>query len=327
MQVLKILFSNDIIQKDLAVVEELLMDSLAAETEFARQAGQYIIKSGGKRLRPALFLLAARCGKNFDLNNALPLAAALELIHTASLVHDDVIDEADLRRGVPTANAKWGRRVSILTGDFIFAVAFRLVSKGNYNNSVSSRLADLVADLSEGEIVESREAYSGKADLDGYLWRIKKKTANFLEICLELGGMVGGADKETTAALAAYGHNIGMAFQIKDDILDIDESAEQIGKPVGNDIRQGVLTLPVIRALLTGADKEELQSLVTNAAMTDEDAARAVAIVRQSDGTEFAKQYAADYIKRAKDALPSSIPLLAKKTFLKAADFIAERNR
>ena len=266
------MINRAIIKNDLAALENLLVKSVGEHQAFAAATGRYLVQSGGKRLRPALFLLAARGGKNFDLNRALPLAAALELIHTASLVHDDVIDEADLRRGVPTANAKWGRRMAVLTGDYIFAAAFRLVSEGDYDNFVSHRLAELVAGLTEGEINESREAYSGNADIDDYLLRIKQKTAEFLAICCELGGAIGGMGKDDTAQLAAYGYNIGMAFQIIDDVLDIDESAVQIGKPVGNDIRQGVLTLPVIRALSVSRDKEELAAIVKNAAMTDADA-------------------------------------------------------
>ena len=320
------MINSESIKKDLAALENLLAKSVGEHPTFAAAAGRYLVQSGGKRLRPALFLLAAHGGKNFDLNRALPLAAALELIHTASLVHDDVIDEADLRRGVPTANAKWGSRVAVLTGDYIFAAAFRLVAEGDYDNFVSLRLAELVAGLTEGEISESREAYSGNDNIDDYLLRIKQKTADFLAICCELGGATGGMSKDEAAQLAAYGCHIGMAFQIIDDVLDIDESAEQIGKPAGNDIRQGVLTLPVIRALKVSRDRDELAPIVKNADMTPEDAARAVTIVRATDGTEFAKREAAAYIERAKKALPAGLPFTIKKAFIEAADFITKRN-
>ena len=320
------MINRQIIDEDLQKLEELLVASLKTSAEFVGDVGEYIVTSGGKRLRPALLLMAARSGEKFNLARVLPLAAALELIHTASLVHDDVIDEANLRRGVPTANAKWGRRVSILAGDYIFAVAFRLVAQGGYDDFVSNNLANLVADLSVGEIVESREAYSINGGVDGYLWRIQKKTADFLTTCCLLGAMTGGVNKTDAEALAAYGHNIGMAFQIIDDVLDLSESAEQVGKPVGNDIRQGVITLPVIRALEVSSQRDELAGILQNAAMTGGEAERAVDIVRGTDGIAFARKYAEDYIKNAKAALPAVLPADIRDTFVEAADFIAERD-
>ena len=251
---------------------------------------------------------------------------ALELIHTASLVHDDVIDEADTRRGCITANAKWDNQVAILSGDYIFAKAFGLIADGEYGNYVSKRLADLVCNLSVGEIIQNHTVYHAVKDLDNYYNRIQKKTADFLEICCELGAYVGGFEQEEVRRLAEYGHCIGMAFQITDDLLDILQTSEKIGKPAGNDIRQGIVTLPVIHALNVSADAAELENIVTDPAMTDEMVARALAIVKATDGVEIAKAKVEEYLDRAREVLPESLAPEIREAFVMVADFIGDRD-
>ena len=253
-------------------------------------------------------------------------AQALELIHTASLVHDDVIDEADTRRGAATANARWNNQVAILSGDYIFARAFTLIAEEGYDPYVSKRLADLVCNLSVGEIIQDHAVYQASRGVADYYERIQKKTADFLEICCELGAMVGGMDREEMKKLAEYGHCIGMAFQITDDLLDIEQTAETIGKPAGNDIRQGIVTLPVIRALETSPDAEELERIVTDMEMTDEMVERALEIVKATDGVDFAKAKADEYLARAKAALPEGLPDAIREAYEMVADFIGDRD-
>ena len=286
----------------------------------------HIVTSGGKRIRPALCLLSARGGRAFDLPHVLPLAEALELIHTASLVHDDVIDEADTRRGAATANARWNNQVAILSGDYIFARAFTLIAEEGYDPYVSKRLADLVCNLSVGEIIQDHAVYQASRGMADYYERIQKKTADFLEICCELGAMVGGMEREEMKKLAEYGHCIGMAFQITDDLLDIEQTAETIGKPAGNDIRQGIVTLPVIRALETSPDAEKLERIVTDMEMTDEMVERALEIVKATDGVDFAKAKADEYLARAKAALPEGLPDAIREAYEMVADFIGDRD-
>ena len=182
----------DVIKTDLEAFEAELAASVVSETPLITDVGEHLVSSGGKRLRPALFLLVAHGGAAFDRARAMPIAIALELIHTASLVHDDVIDEADTRRGAETTNAKWGNQVAILSGDYLFARAFKLVAEGNYDAEVYSKLADLVGTLSEGEILQDHTAYQVPENQNVYYERIRKKTADFLRICCELGGMIGG---------------------------------------------------------------------------------------------------------------------------------------
>ena len=312
----------DIIKGDLERLDEVLLEAVRSSDGFVEEVCEYVITSGGKRLRPALFLLSARGGGRFSIEKALPLGAALELIHTASLVHDDVIDEANLRRGVPTLNAKWGQHISVLAGDFIFAAAFRLIAGRGYDERVSGLLAELVSNLAMGEIAETRASYQVDDDTERYLSRIQKKTADFLKTCCELGGIIGGMSEKDTANLAAYGHNIGMAFQIIDDVLDIQEDSATIGKPAGNDIRQGIITLPVIRALKVSKRRDELQTMLKDADRTEE----SLAIVRATDGVEYSLDIAKEYIKTAKESLPESLTPEVRECFVTAADFVGDRH-
>lgn len=316
----------DVIKSDLDVLNEGLVEAVSSPVELVNEVGTHLVTAGGKRIRPALCLLAARGGRDFSLEKVLPLAEALELIHTASLVHDDVIDEADTRRGEPTANAKWDNQIAILGGDYIFARAFWLIAQGGYGDYVSQRLAELVGNLSVGEIIQDHTVYQAVKDLNNYYERIQKKTADFLEICCELGGLVGGLSDADTKKLAEYGHCIGMAFQITDDVLDIMQTSEQIGKPAGNDIRQGIVTLPVIHALNVSADAEELAAIVTNPEMTQEMVERALDIVRATDGVEVAQAKADEYLERARQAIPADLPEEIKDAFVQVADFIGDRD-
>lgn len=316
----------DVIKSDLEVLEQGLQEAVTSTNELVTEVGLHIVTSGGKRIRPALCLLSAHGGRSFDLAHVLPLAEALELIHTASLVHDDVIDEADTRRGTATANARWNNQVAILSGDYIFARAFTLIAEEGYGAHVSKRLATLVCNLSVGEIIQDNAIYQASRGMDDYYERIQKKTADFLEICCELGAMVGGMDKEEVAKLGEYGHCIGMAFQITDDLLDIEQTTEKIGKPAGNDIRQGIVTLPVIRALEVSPDAKELESIVTDMDMTDEMVERALAIVKATDGVDFAKDKADAYLARAKAALPENLPADIREAYEMVADFIGDRD-
>ena len=316
----------DVIQSDLDVLNEGLIGAVSSPVALVNEVGTHLVTAGGKRIRPALCLLAARGSRDFSLERILPLAEALELIHTASLVHDDVIDEADTRRGEPTANAKWDNQIAILSGDYIFARAFSLIAEGGYGDYVSKRLAELVCNLSVGEIIQDHTVYQAVKDLDNYYERIQKKTADFLEICCELGGIVGGLPENETKKLAEYGHCIGMAFQITDDVLDIMQTSEQIGKPAGNDIRQGIVTLPVIHALNVSPEAEELAAIVTDPEMDNEMVQRALAIVRATDGVEVAKAKADEYLERARQAIPAGLPAEILDAFVQVADFIGDRD-
>ena len=247
------------------------------------------------------------------------------MMHMASLVHDDVIDSADTRRGSVTANAKWGNQISILAGDYLFAKAFALVAENSYSKRVDVQLAHLICDLSAGELIQNKEIYKASCDVEEYFQRIAKKTANFIAIACQLGGDVAGLPESYIQALYDFGYNVGMAFQLTDDLLDLTSDTATLGKPAGNDIRQGIVTLPAIRALEISPDREELHSIVTNPAMTDEMVARALEIVRASDGLEFTKAKTEEFLQAAVDVLPEEMPEDIKNAYRMVVAFVGGR--
>ncbi len=315
----------DLIKDDLAQLEVALQEAVSAPEKIITEIGAHLVASGGKRLRPAIYFLAARCGDNFDLKKTMPLGVALEMMHMASLVHDDVIDSADTRRGSVTANAKWGNQISILAGDYLFAKAFALVAENSYSKRVDVQLAHLICDLSAGELIQNKEIYKASCDVEEYFQRIAKKTANFIAIACQLGGDVAGVPESYIQALYDFGYNVGMAFQLTDDLLDLTSDTATLGKPAGNDIRQGIVTLPAIRALEISPDREELHAIVTNPNMTDEMVARALEIVRASGGIEFTKAKTEEFLQAAVDVLPEEMPENIKEAYKMVVAFVGGR--
>ena len=315
----------DVIKQDLAALEEAMIATVQSPVAIITEIGTHLVQSGGKRLRPALYFLAARGGESFNRDKVMPLAVAIEMIHMASLVHDDVIDSADLRRGTATANSKWGNQLAILGGDYLFAKAFSLVAGNGYDDRITMRLSQLICDLSAGEIIQNKEIYKASRDEAEYYDRIAKKTANFLADCCEMGGILAGLSPIETKALYEYGQAIGMAFQITDDLLDLTAETDDIGKPAGNDILQGIVTLPVIRALGVSADAEELEKIVTCREMSGIMLARAIEIVKATDGIDYAQAKVDAYLERARTVLPESLPAEIREAYQMAADFIRLR--
>lgn len=256
----------------------------------------------------------------------MPLAMALEMIHTASLVHDDVLDNAATRRGSATANAKWGNNIAVLTGDYLFAKAFAAIAKNDYGTRISERLATIVCDLSEGEILQNHFGYTIPDSIDIYYERIAKKTANFIATSCEIGAIVAKLSAKEIDALREYGYCIGMAFQIVDDILDLTSDSKKIGKPAGNDILQGVITLPVIHAYKHGENSEELKNIIENRQMSLEELNRAINIVKNSNSIDFARQTVTEFLNRAKNILPDSLPQSVRTSFIEIANFIGSRD-
>ena len=297
----------DLIKNDLSQLELALQQAATAPEKIITEIGSHLVASGGKRLRPAIYFLAARCGQDFDLQKAMPLAVALEMMHMASLVHDDVIDSADTRRGAVTANAKWGNQISILAGDYLFAKAFALVAENNYSKRVDRQLARLICDLSSGELIQNKEIYKASCDVQEYYERIAKKTANFIAISCQLGGDVAGLSEEYIQALYDFGYNVGMAFQLTDDLLDLTSDDVTLGKPAGNDIRQGIVTLPAIRALEVSPDRDELHAIVTDKYMTAALSHSALELVWACDGIAFRLQQVEEILQAAVDLLPQAI--------------------
>jgi heptaprenyl diphosphate synthase len=325
--VIKIVDKNsifEIVQNDLILLETELLSVIHSPERLITDISKHLVEAGGKRLRPALYFMCTK-GQPCDMENIMPMAVALELIHMATLVHDDVIDNATTRRGKPTANSCWGNYSSVLIGDFLFAKAFSLVAN-KVSNQMLKVLTDVICSMCEGEINQNRSTFLADQTISDYLGRIEQKTAHFIASSCELGGLAIGLPEEETKALRDYGYSLGMAFQITDDILDITASSEQIGKPVGNDLRQGIVTLPVIYALEHSPDRDELRELVQTKNMSEEQIERGLAIIHETEAIEYSHSCVADYLDRARKVIPANIAGEHRQAFIDVADFVGLRN-
>lgn len=312
-----------LVQEHLAAVETELQSVIHSPVELINDIGHHLIQAGGKRLRPALYLLCAHSGvQNF--HGLLPLAVAIELIHMATLVHDDVIDVAATRRGKPTANVRWGNHASVLTGDYLFARSFAIVA-ANTRNDMLKLLTDIICSMCEGEIIQGKEAYKLDLTEDEYLRRIAKKTADLIAVSCQLGGMSANLPEAQVQALYQYGYDLGMAFQITDDILDVTASSEQVGKPVGHDLRQGIITLPVLYALRHSPQAQELEMIIAERRMTDDNVNRALDIVHQTEAVEYSYRKVYEYLEHARNIIPAALNEEVRQALTQIADFIGLR--
>ena len=312
----------ELAQPELAAVEQELASIIVSPVDLVTDIGSHLLRAGGKRLRPALYILCAKSRP--DHQTTLPVAAAIELIHMATLVHDDVIDNAATRRGLATANARWGNPVSVLAGDFLFAKAFSLIATHGGAEALGI-LTGTICEICEGEISQAKDVFNPDQTEEDYLARIGKKTAGFIAAACELGALTVAMPSCDVHALRQYGYAIGMAFQITDDLLDVTASSEQIGKPAGNDLRQGVLTLPVIYALQHSPEREELRRIVASRDMTDANIERALTAVHATDAVEYCYRRVGEYLTTARRVIPASLPPAVGQSLWDIADFVGLR--
>ncbi|WP_038675268.1 polyprenyl synthetase family protein [Pelosinus sp. UFO1] len=314
----------EIVKSDLLLLETELLSVIHSPEKLITDISKHLVEAGGKRLRPALYFM---CTKNqvSNMEKIMPMAIAIELIHMATLVHDDVIDNATTRRGKSTANSCWGNHSSVLIGDYLFAKAFSLVAN-KASNEMLKVLTDVICSMCEGEINQNRSTFIADQTENDYLKRIEQKTADFIAASCELGGLAVGLSLEETKALREYGYSLGMAFQITDDILDITASSEQIGKPVGNDLRQGIVTLPVIFALENSADRDELREIVQTKNMSEEKIKRGLSIIQDTEAIEYSYKRVSDYLDHARSVIPASITGEHRDAFHAVADFVGLRS-
>lgn len=311
------------VREDLKVVEQEIKAFVQSPDPLLTQTSMHLLNAGGKRLRPAFALLAGKF-YNYDRDKLLPLAVALELIHMASLVHDDVVDDSMTRRGTPTVKANWGNRISMHTGDYLFAKSLILISQ--FKEPLISRvLADTSVKMCEGEIHQISTSYSPDQNWRDYFYRIKRKTALLIAASCQLGAVAVGAPEKEHKKLRMYGHQIGMAFQITDDILDMVADEKTLGKPIGSDLRQGILTMPVIYSLEKSSKRGRLRELIQITEKTEEQVKEAIEIIKEAGGIEFSFQAALRYIEKAKKNLHDLPDKPIKNTFYNIADFIGIR--
>lgn len=312
------------VAEEMKLVEAQLSQNINSKTAVLNEASLHLIKAGGKRLRPAFALLSARLFSE-ELEDVIPIAVALELIHMASLVHDDVIDNSDTRRGTATVRSGWGNRVSIYAGDYILARALALVAK--YERSeVVDVLAETSMKICEGEVIQMLSCYNVTLGLKNYLRRIERKTALLISVSCQLGAMIINAAPEAVKAIKNYGYFLGMAFQVTDDILDIIADENVLGKPTGSDIRQGVITLPALYALKTSPYKEELAVLMASPESCSNETKRIIEIICDSNGIEYAYFITRHYAHKAQKQLQFLPDVPVKKNLFNMADFILARD-
>jgi len=316
---------NALVRDDLQRVNQTVLAYMDSPVALIPQLAGHIIAAGGKRLRPMLTLASARlCGYQGDRH--LGLAAAVEFIHTATLLHDDVVDDSNLRRGRATANSVWGNQASVLVGDFLFSRAFQLmVADGSLR--VLEVLSNASAVIAEGEVQQLMTNNNiGTTEVD-YLSVVSAKTAVLFAAACQVGAVVAGRPREEEQALEAYGRNFGIAFQLVDDILDYSAEEANLGKSVGDDFREGKMTLPVVLAYerASEAERDFLRRCLEELEQSEEDLKRAIAIMDRCDALADAKARARAYGDAARRALDAFAPGEAKESLLKVVEFCLER--
>ena len=312
------------IATDLADVERYLGQLLDEGPQAVRDTASHLFKAGGKRLRPALVLFGAKFGQ-YRFADVRDVAAAAELIHMATLVHDDIIDRAEVRRGQPTVHALWGEQAAVLTGDYLFAKAFSLLSTVPVG-SVVGVMADVVHRMCAGEIAQNVAAHqTSLPDEQQYLDRIAAKTAVFIAQSCRAGAMACRAELAVQQALYDYGYAMGMGFQIVDDLLDLTAEPKTLGKAIGSDLRAHVITLPVIHGLHASQQRSELQSIAEREEVSG-DAVRTVREILERAGSfSYAEELAKNFIHKAKASLEMLRDMPARASLLAMADFVLER--
>jgi octaprenyl-diphosphate synthase len=318
------------------IFELLHDDLLAIEAEFGQdtvsnvsaitEIGEYLREGGGKRIRPALLLLSAKLF-GYKGMGAVRLGAVVEIIHTATLVHDDIIDEAQTRRGRPAANTRWGNSKCVLAGDWLYMQSFKIaVQERNFR--VLDTLIELTQQMVEGELLQM-EKLGKLISLDEHFDLIFRKTACLFSVCMRLGAILGGASPEQEEAAGAYGRNLGMAFQIVDDVLDLTASESVLGKPVASDLREGKATMAVIHALerCTPEERRKIATVLTDRAFNGVTHADILAVLNRYGSLEAANARATEYADAARKAICTFPDSEIKRALLWAPDFVVAREK
>ncbi len=290
------------IKEELQCVEEYMIAHTTSKKKILTDISRDLIMAGGKRIRPGFVILAAKLG-TYKRDKVIPMAASIELLHTATLVHDDIIDESHVRRGKPTVQAKWGKDMAVYTGDFLFTKAFMMLSSKDSFKHLSF-IARAMKEICEGEVSQYETKYNQNTTVFEYLKRSYRKTAVLFGMSMVIGGYESGCKKKVLHALGKFGGAYGMIFQMKDDLLDYEGTEENIGKPIGNDIREGMYTLPLLYALEDVHVKDEIKALLDKKQfLSKEEIDQIIVLVKQSDGIDRTKELAHKFYKKAKQAL------------------------
>jgi len=316
----------DLLHDDLAALEGEFGQDTVSNVKAITEIGEYLRAGGGKRIRPALLFLSSKL-LDYRGRGVIRLGAVVEIIHTATLVHDDIIDEAKTRRGRPAANTQWGNSKCVLAGDWLYMQAFK-VAVQERNFRILDTLIELTQQMVEGELLQMEKL--GKAiTLDEYFDLIYRKTACLFSVCMRLGAMLGGATPAQEQALGQYGHDLGMAFQIVDDVLDLTASENVLGKPVASDLREGKATMAVIHALerCTAEERAKIETILHDRAFNGVTHQQIIAILERYGSLEAAAHRAARYAESAQNAICSFADSEIKRALLWVPEFVVGRDK
>jgi len=317
---LKMLYSD--LKPDIDIIEKELEKALYSTSNVLNDASLHLLHAGGKRIRPLFVLMSAKFGQ-YNIERMKYAAVPLELIHMGSLVHDDVIDHSDMRRGRPTVRSQWNNRVAMLTGNFIFGRAIQYVSHIE-NPKAHQILARTMVEICNGEIIQIEDKYRLNQNLKDYFRRIKRKTAILIESSCEVGAVVANVDPVNTKRLKRFGYYVGMSYQIVDDVLDFISTDKQLGKPAGSDLLQGNITLPI----LLMKDHPKITQFIERASkglVTEEERKEMLQIVRKSDAIEKALKISDQYLAKAMKEVEQLPENPVKKKLKDVALFIGKR--
>jgi len=291
------------VRQDLAEIEVALTENLKPYLPMVSHVAKYIMFSGGKRIRPLLMILSARlCGYKGDYDKTL--SVVFEYLHAATLLHDDVVDDADVRRGNPVAHSIWGTPATVLVGDFLLARSMAIAAETD-SLPIIDVLADTTAQMSEGEIHQLLHKGDLTVNEKDYMEVIGRKTAHLIRAACQVGALLARAPEEQVQALAEYGYQLGIAFQMADDLLDYTADTKVIGKPIGTDLKEGKLTLPVIYALnrATGEDRRRLEIIIQDTDITEADFETVLGLIKKYGGIAYTRERAQEHIEQAKTCL------------------------
>ena len=315
----------DLVSDDLKKVETDLSKNVSSQVLLIPEVSNYILLSGGKRIRPIMLILSAKfCGYKGD--QYIPLASVFEFIHTASLLHDDVVDNAEVRRGNSSVNSVWGSQTSILVGDYLFSKSFSvLTSFGDLR--ILNVLSQATTKLAEGEIMELIQCGELMISEEDYIAVIKDKTAALFSAACRVGAILGNAPSEQELALEGFGLNMGIAFQLMDDLLDYTSTTEELGKSVGKDILEGKVTLPLIHTLKMSSpsDRDKIISVFESESRKQDDVSEIISLTRDYKGLDHTFQRAKEYVEAAKECVEACNASIEKEALLSTADFVIKR--
>ena len=313
------------VEEELVLVEKQIREAIQSEEQLLTDIAEYVIRAGGKRIRPTVAVLANKAVGGKNIGKAIRVAASIELIHSATLLHDDINDGGEMRRGRESAYKKFGVQNALVAGDFMFVKAFAI--GGTLDPDIVALTASVCASLAEAEILQRRQAGDPSLTRERYLDVVRRKTALPISAGARIGAILGGGTPEEVEALSEYGLHLGTAFQIVDDILDIVGEPSVIGKPVGTDLKEGNITLLVLHAMNDGsARREELTRILRHPRRTSVQIKRGLTLIRESGAVERARVDADHYRFLAQKALGSVRPGPYRDQLTSLADFVVRRN-